>query len=357
MFKHANNIFEIAGAIHLHTQYSDGSVDYPELKETASKVGLDYIVVTDHMTLRAKNEGLEGVFDNLITVIGYEHNDQNEKNHYLAVGCREVASEHQDVQLYINQIKESGGVGFLAHPDEKRNYFRRYPSYPWTEWEVSGFDGIELWNQMSEWVESLRSWISFFRIFYPRRFLKGVPDSLMKKWDRLNLTRFVSGIGGVDAHTYNLKIFGFTLKIFPLKVELKGIRTYLYLQKDPFELSDEEAMEQVKTALAKGHGFIGYYRRGDARGTLITLIDNNNREFFSGEINEEVELPAKISVKIPSFATISLIRNGDTISTIKSTNALFEIDKKGVYRIEVYKREDAWIYSNPFPIGEYPIEK
>lgn len=156
MIKHNDDLFELSGVIHIHTEYSDGSATYDELKSTAHEVNLDYIVVTDHMTLDAKEKGEEGFSEGLFTLVGYEHNDIYEKNHYLAIGCSKVISEQEDVKQYVSAIKKQGGIGFMAHPAEKRNYFKQYPSYPWTDWDIEGIDGIEIWNQMSEWVENLK---------------------------------------------------------------------------------------------------------------------------------------------------------------------------------------------------------
>ena len=151
---------EITGAIHLHTTYSDGGITIKELINAAKTVGLNFIIVTDHMTLRGLDEGYEGLTDNLCVLVGYEHHDPHKKNHYLALGVDQVFNPSLKPQSYINEIKKAGGIGFLAHPAEKRNYFGSLPPYPWTDWEVDGFDGIEIWNQMSDWVENLKSWMS-----------------------------------------------------------------------------------------------------------------------------------------------------------------------------------------------------
>ena len=54
---------------------------------------------------------------------------------------------------YVQKVKALYGIGIIAHPDERRNYFEEYPPYPWIEWDLDEFTGIENWNQKSEWVE------------------------------------------------------------------------------------------------------------------------------------------------------------------------------------------------------------
>lgn len=350
----SNSYKEIAGAIHLHTTYSDGGITIKELIKAAKVVGLNFIIVTDHMTLRGLEEGYEGLSDKLCVLVGYEHHDPHKKNHYLALGVNKVFDNSFKPQSYIDEIKKAGGIGFLAHPAEKRNYFGSLPPYPWTDWEAGGYDGIEIWNQMSDWVENLKSWMSFIKLFYPRRFLGAPPAELLDKWDTLNKTSFISGIGGVDAHSRRLG-FGYCyLRVFPIKVELKGIRTHIYIdQKNDFS-NFAATKKAILKGLQNGHGFISNFRRGDARGSIFFLRHKNGHLSFPG-IQKSPSLPAQIVVEIPKEGRIILMADGKAINQADGKTAVFNIEKKGIYRIEVYKKSKAWIYSNPFPIGDYPF--
>jgi hypothetical protein len=346
---------ELCGAIHLHTTFSDGGVDFPVMIDTAREVGLDYIVVTDHASLRGKEAGYEGFSGDLFVCVGYEHNDKANINHYLALGCNTVIANQEEPQGYIDRIKTDGGIGFIAHPVEKRHYFKKYPPYPWTEWNASGFDGIELWNQMSDWLENLRSWLNFVRLFYPRRFLLEVRGELLARWDTMNRARFVSGIGGVDAHSMKVRFGIFRFTIFPIKVELKGIRTHLYCSTPLPKDNAAGAKMMLLDALKNGRGFISNYRRGDAKGTALYLIDGNGRFLPPGNSDSDVALPARIMVNLPQHALIKLLFNGKCIDTRMGQTAEFSITSHGLYRIEAYKGKYAWIYSNPFPVGRYPL--
>ncbi len=83
---------EYVGAIHIHSNYSDGSGTVDEIIKTAQEVDLDYIVLTDHNTLRAKNEGKEGWHGNTFLLVGAEINDKQNQNHYLALGIEKTFS-------------------------------------------------------------------------------------------------------------------------------------------------------------------------------------------------------------------------------------------------------------------------
>lgn len=53
-------MFEYTGAIHVHSIFSDGSGDINEITQYANESGLDFVILTDHNTLRALHEGYEG---------------------------------------------------------------------------------------------------------------------------------------------------------------------------------------------------------------------------------------------------------------------------------------------------------
>jgi hypothetical protein len=345
---------ERCGAVHIHTVRSDGGVDFPGVIETARALRLDYVVVTDHMSLHGR-ERYEGIHDGVVVLVGYEHNDSSKRNHYLVMGVDKVIEEQDDPQKYIDAAREAGGVGFIAHPCEKRDYFESLPAYPWTCWSATGYDGIELWNQISDWVEQLKSYSRFIRFLFPRRFLGDPPSEALATWDSANRMRFVAGIGGVDAHTRRVPIGLFHLTLFPLKVELKGVRTHLYLPRDIDEYDVERTKAAHIEALRDGRGFISNYRRGDARGTKIYMEHAEGTMALPGKQVVPASLPATLTVQIPKEGEIRLIRNGETVDTRYDNNSTFAIGSTGVYRVEVRQRKKAWIYSNPFPVGDYPL--
>ena len=55
------NLTDYAGAIHLHSAYSfDGRAPVAEIIAAANRCGLDFLLLTDHGTLRARADGWEG---------------------------------------------------------------------------------------------------------------------------------------------------------------------------------------------------------------------------------------------------------------------------------------------------------
>ena len=176
----------------------------------------------------------------------------------------------------------------------------------------------------------------------------------MEKWDLLNKEHFVSGIGGVDAHTRRLGKGYLSMLVFPLKVELKGIRTHLYLKAPLDHDCFDNAQQSIIESLRDGYGFISNFRRGDARGTKLSIEYSDGSRAFPGKA-AKTPLPAQITVELPEKGDIFLIANGNRGKSISAKKASFPIAKEGIYRIEVYRKSKAWIYSNPFPVGAYPV--
>lgn len=55
-------MFDYTGAIHMHSVFSDGTAKPDEIAGYANEVGLDYIILTDHNTLQAKQLGYDKLY-------------------------------------------------------------------------------------------------------------------------------------------------------------------------------------------------------------------------------------------------------------------------------------------------------
>ncbi|MEW6703182.1 MAG: CehA/McbA family metallohydrolase [Bacteroidota bacterium] len=348
-------MFEYIGAIHIHSTYSDGSGEVKDIAHYANESGLDFIILTDHNTLRAFNEGFEGWYGNTLLLVGCEMNDKENKNHYLACGIRETFSTRIPAKEYVRKVKEAGGIGFIAHPHEKRSSMKEHPPYPWKEWDTDDFTGIEIWNHMSEWMEGLTDQNKYNYFIHPLKSIVAPPKETLEIWDRLNLKRKVVGIGGVDAHAHKVNILGFVeFEVFPYKVLFKSIRTHLLLE-EPLNISSEtheinQSKKNIYKALADGKCFVSNYYYGDAKGFRFFAEDNNK----TYQMGDTIPISAKMKLRVilPNISgTIKLICNGEERDRIDGLDAEFPITENGAYRVEVYLNENAWIFSNHIRIG------
>jgi hypothetical protein len=226
-------MYEYIGALHMHSVFSDGSGEVKEIAQAASEIGLDYIILTDHNTLRALKEGYEGWYKNILLLVGCELNDKNNVNHYLAFGIDEAYSTRLSARQYVKKVKDEGGIGFIAHPHEKREHMKEHPPYPWVDWDIEDYTGIEIWNHMSEWMENLTEQNKYQSFLHPLKSINSPQKETLELWDNLNLKRKVVGIGGVDAHAHKYNLLGFLeVEIFPYKVLFKSIRTHIITEEE-----------------------------------------------------------------------------------------------------------------------------
>ena len=71
-------------------------------------------------------------------------------------------------------------------------------------------------------------------------------------------------------------------------------------------------------------------------------------------MGDKVQQTSKVKLKIfvpSSNAEIKLIRNGRIIESWEDQEVSFNVNSKGVYRVEVYLNGKAWIFSNHIRIG------
>ncbi|MBN2572788.1 MAG: CehA/McbA family metallohydrolase [Ignavibacteriales bacterium] len=343
-------MYEYIAAIHIHSLYSDGTGKVEEIAKTASEMGIDFIFLTDHNTLRAKKDGYQKWFKNTLVIVGCEINDKTNKNHYLAFGIDETPSTRLPANKYVEEIKNAGGIGFIAHPFEERSSMKEHPPYPWTDWSTKDFNGIEIWNHMSEWMEGLTEANKYNYFIHPLRSIKAPTKKALRMWDKLNLERKVVGIGGLDAHAHKVNLLGFfEFELFPYKVLFKSIRTHIFLENKIEKENTPEKINKtcanVLSALSNGRCFIANYYHGDAKGFRFFAEDGKKIYLMGDSVKLSNKL--KLRVLLPNAsADINLIHNGKKVSELNNCEAEFPIKKEGVYRIEVYLENNAWIFSN-----------
>lgn len=342
-------MFEYVGSIHMHSTFSDGTGDVTDIAKFADEVGLDFIMLTDHNTLRALQEGYEKWYGNTLLLVGCEINDKENRNHYLAFGIDEAFSTRTPAKKYVAKVKELGGIGFLAHPHEKRKH-KEHPAYPWVEWDTEDFTGIEIWNHMSEWVENLTEENKYRSFLHPLRTIIAPPKETLKVWDELNQKRKVIGIGGIDAHAHKYNLVGFLeVEIFPYKVLFKSIRTHILIdeavKKGKAAKDIETAKWQIYNSLKDGRCFVANDYVAESKGFRF-YGESNKIKYQMGDIIPDHK-NVTFKVYLPGItAEIRLLRNGHIIETNNGIDAEFVVNKKGAYRIEVYYEDRAWIYSN-----------
>ena len=146
---------EIVVNLHMHSTFSDGHATHAGIAQAAIRAGLDAVIITDH---NVWVNGLEGYFSEenkrVLVLVGEEIHDPKrtpQKNHLLVIGAgKEVCEYSHDPQLLLDKVNQSGGLSFIAHPNEDRMPEFDEEDLGWVDWDIHGFTGIELWNGLSE---------------------------------------------------------------------------------------------------------------------------------------------------------------------------------------------------------------
>ncbi|MBZ0264896.1 PHP domain-containing protein [bacterium] len=343
-------VYESIGALHMHTLYSDGSGTTEEIAAAAAHKKLDWIIITDHCHMEAKDRGEEKIYGPVVVLVGSELGDPDYPNHYLCFGIDEVPNQ-TDPSFMVREVQRLGGFGAIAHPHEKRDEFESMPPYPWTAWDAN-IDGIEIWNQLSQWVEGLTKFNRLHRFMHPLKSLTRPDPETLAVWDRLNLSKPVIGYVGVDAHALEYPLLKglISLKVFHYKVQFSSLVTHLMLKKPLNKNEHKIAEKQVLDALRSGAHFGSNRRVGEASGFRFHAVVD--REYFFPVKRFNPGTNVTFEVNSPLEADLKLIRNGRTVLQMKGKSFSYSTGLEGVWRVEAHRKGRGWVFTNPFRILE-----
>ncbi|OGH98155.1 MAG: hypothetical protein A2039_02760 [Candidatus Melainabacteria bacterium GWA2_34_9] len=333
------------GAIHIHTTYSDGTSTIKQIARAAKKAGLEWIIITDHNNLTGLKE--EGWYDGVAVIVGEEISPPP-GNHYLAFNITRAISEKLHPLEFINEVNKQGGFGFIAHPDESTNRKHHWSPLIWTDWEIKGFQGLEIWNYLSDWGDQFNPKRAFYDYLFKNHMLQGPTPKVLNWWDKLNNENkeIFPAIGSLDAHAlkYNYRKI-FILKIFPYKDCFKTITNYVYLE-ERLSPNFNEAKKQIYDAIKSGNNLIINRIWSKKSDDICFYIENGTKKAFSGDkiaLHEETIL----TVKLPKRGNIKILHNGKVIRDVNTYEFQMSDLKTGKYRLEVRYKNRPWIFSNP----------
>lgn len=337
-----------SGVIHVHSTESDGTKTLEEVARIGDEVGLDYILFADHMTLSNRGHGKEGWYGRTLALVGYEHNDEPDKNHLLIYDSPGMYDVKFTAKEYVEASAADNALTIIAHPDENRDQMSQYPPYEWTDWSIDNVTGIELWNQMSEWMERLTPWNKLLMAFSPRKSMIGPTDRVLRWWDALNQKRKYAGVTSVDAHSFPVKVGPLTVRIFPYKVHFRTLQTHLIL---PERLSEDvvTARRQVYDAIRDCRVFGSNARWGGMEGFEFSAVNGAERATVGGRISEAEG--TRLTAKLPQRARLRLIGNGEQLVETISDRLEYTVNTPGVYRVEAWRYKRCWIFSNHIRVG------
>jgi hypothetical protein len=346
------NLYDYTGVIHLHSAYSfDGHVKLDEIIEAAKENGIDFLMLTDHDNLKARDDGWEGWQGKVLLIVGQEIAPRF--NHYLCFNINKQIISPEDAlgissQKYIDAVNKSGGFGFIAHPDHEGTKTFHVKHYPWIDWSVDGYTGISIWDFMTDWQSSLKGYMpSLLSFLFPAFFLRGPRDVTLARWDSLNQKRKIVGIGELDNHATVKRVGGFRIEALPFERAFKFVRTHI-CTKEPLSGDGKKDIALLLNSLLYGscYAAMEYFEKAD--GFYFSIIKNDQQYFMGDSLS--LTNNSHLEVKLPSSAAIRVIRNGTVWADKIQKNLSLTVTESGIYRIEAYVKACGkyrpWIFSN-----------
>ena len=348
---------EIIGNLHLHTIASDGTGTHDVVAAAAARAGLDFIVYTDHNIWVDNQEGWycdSGSQREILRLMGQEINDvrrEPECNHLL---CHFITEDLEAVascpQALIDRVEQQKGLSFLAHPLERPGMGEAVHLYPWVDWDVTGFTGIELWNAMTDVKWQLRTMPrGVLGAYLPQWVLTSPFPEVLAKWDELLAAgRKVVAIGNSDAHAMSFSLGPLRRTIYPYEYLFRAVNTHLILS-EPLAREVEKMRSQIRTALKAGHCFVSNDLVGASRGFSFAAQSGPHTAMMGDSLPFGDHL--QLTITSPQKADLYLLKNGRVVTQVHGHELTWQTDEPGIYRVEAYRRywglQRGWVFTNP----------
>jgi len=272
-------------------------------------------------------------------------------NHYLALDINKVVKNNTDYpQEVINGVNQQGGIGIIAHPLEYASTFLNEGNvYNWIDWRVDGFQGIEIWNLLSQWKGSITSFPkALYYVLNPQGAIIGPYPQTMRRFDAYQQQgKRIVAFGGADAHAPGMKLGFLNIRIISYPFSFRSINMHVVL-KQPLsgDLSTDKAM--IYNAFRSGSCWVANDYFKNSRGFSFTLSSDQQECTMGESLSWQGNMQLKVHTPYP--ARVKLFKNGMPIANSEGEKHTFEGITKGVYRIEAYCHHKfkyrPWIFSN-----------
>lgn len=374
--------YDYAGALHIHSTYSDGAGTVPQIAHAANDAGLDFIVLCDHETLAARQNHQDGWYGRTLVLVGTEV--ATDTGHLLALNVPDsyVPVPH-DAAAAQRAIHDSGGLGFIALPCDLKDHWRDF------ERRLPGI-GLEVFNlsAIARTKISLPALALIWRRYHSARperafhLVAARPTRELALWDELLMpsdptqpAQPVVGIASLDAHA--IMKFGRRSYPYPTYEEVfRTLRTHI-VARTPLSNGEDAPTDAalIHAALAQGHCYMSYDNYADPTGFIFeaapTTAHKTNQtspEAVMGDSLTLPDAPASLTLTVQAPRTRSLVRlyhNGKLVAAARGGRLDYIAAASGVYRAEVflYRRRlgpfcfgaKPWIFSNPIYLQPAPI--
>ncbi|MCM8762175.1 MAG: hypothetical protein NC905_02820 [Candidatus Omnitrophica bacterium] len=336
---------EIKGCIHIHFPLRKLGKKIERLGREGEKAGVDFIIINSHTPEKNPKKyertfKKEGYYGKTLIITAEETDDKKRQNHLLVIGEKNWYGNKDNVKDVLAAIDKNTTISFVAHPDGYHKLFLIKKQHLWTDRDIDGFTGIEIWSMLFDWAENTRIYNLPVRYFGFPQNLKGPKKNVLDIWDALSLKRKIVGIAGLDIHSLPFLFYLLDInKSFRYYSIFKGLRNHLLL-KEPMTGSSEKDKANITNTLKKGSLFFANDLIADSSGFFFGTEDGEKT------MGDTVSMGTTLFVRNPLKANTRIIYNGTPIIEELLETKKFIPEKEGIYRIEVEHKGKKWIFSN-----------
>ncbi len=312
----------LRGVFHIHSDAShDGRVPYAELVDAGQRLGVDFLVFTDHNRRPARSQPDAGP----IIVSGSELSTAF--GHLIQLGLDTVPRKAmRDSAGLTDFLHEQGAIAIASHPES--------PKRPWTGSDA-GLDGFEITSSSSDLRVRIQD--GYHRLAGPlaaylvnRKLalaqLYRRDDAALRRWDARVDSRVI-GICGTDTHGW-------------IAPHLQYSTWQVVL--DEFETPQERATpEDVISRVAEGRfvclaslldGGTPHFRF-TAEGPAVTVHQGG-----TGSADSVTTLEVTAPTMHGSSTVITVFRDGSPVSSTEAPTLSYDAPEPGTYRVEILAR-------------------
>jgi len=331
---------EYVGSIHLHSLYSDGGGTVREITAAARRAGLDYVVLTDHDTLRPRDDGWPGWRDGVLLIIGVEVTCRG-RSHVLALGAQNVAGlRWKPLRRVLFDLENQGAAAFIAHPHPADIMGISLKAGELVDWDVPGFTGLELWTFMHDICDRLTPWRMPSFIYTWRRSIRGPHPETLAHWDRMIRGRRFPVVGALDNHAMAIPFLG--KRFLTYEEGFRTLRTHVLAEELAGTRQDADL---IVRAIRAGRAFLALDLWADARGFRFEAETGGEAVLMGDE--RPWRGPVVLRARSPAPADLAILRDGFPVAKAFGTGLEFRADAPGAYRVEARLGGKPWVYTNP----------
>lgn len=317
------------GVLHVHSRYSKSSKGYFDaIGREALKTHADFVVVSDHDTLKPLREKMEGFYGPVLVLIGNEVTTS--AGHLFVMGIDRELDKEAPPEKILEDIRAMGGLSFVAHGEVE--------GMQWRDWSLSPLAGMEVYSLAEGYSRPPKPWLIAKGVFLPpKRFFRSImrePKEAIARWDSMLKEKPFVGIGSTDAHQ--------KISIFDKPIDDYGpifwvVQTHAW--------ASDLSKPAILDAFRKGHVYIALGILAPCRNFLFTAEGSRGKALMGDTITYETGMSLK--AVCPRSAEIRLLRDGTVVRKVQGRCLALEAPGSGVYRVEAYLNGELWILSNP----------